>query len=196
VEITLTGTATEFAHLARSLTAAPPETDFERGARGFGLFVMRVVVALVLFVFLVNISFHRNTLDSFLFAVALAVGMTPGLLPMITSVTLAHGAMRLVKKHVIVKRLAAIEDLGGMDILCTDKTGTLTEGAITLVRHVDADGGDDERVLLFALLNSTHQTGLRSPLDEAILSHEHGDLPLYNKVDEMPFDFLRRRLSV
>lgn len=196
ITITRTGPNTEFAHLARSLAATPPETEFERGARGFGVFVMKVVMALVLFVFLVNVAYHRHTLDSFLFAVALAVGLTPGLLPMIVSVTLAHGAMRLAKKRVIVKRLAAIEDLGGMDILCTDKTGTLTEGAITLARQVDPDGREDERVLLLALLNATHQTGLRSPLDEAILRHEHDELPRYTKVDEMPFDFMRRRLSV
>src|SRR5262245_5676314 len=111
ITITRTGSNTEFAHLARSLVATPPETEFERGTRGFGIFVMKVVMALVLFVFLVNVAYHRDTLDSFLFAVALAVGLTPGLLPMIMSVTLAHGAMRLVKKRVIVKRLAAIEDL-------------------------------------------------------------------------------------
>jgi P-type Mg2+ transporter len=196
VTLTRTGAATEFAHLARTLAAKPPETEFERGTRGFGLFIMRVVLGLVLFVFFVNVAFHRHTLDSFLFAVALAVGLTPGLLPMIMSVTLAHGAIRLAKRHVIVKRLAAIEDLGSIDVLCTDKTGTLTEGAITLVRHVDPDGREDEQVLFFALLNATHQTGLRSPLDEAILRHEHGDLPRYAKVDEIPFDFERRRLSV
>jgi P-type Mg2+ transporter len=196
ITITRTGPNTEFAHLARSLAATSPETAFERGTRGFGIFVMKVVMVLVLFVFLVNVAYHRDTLDSFLFAVALAVGLTPGLLPMIMSVTLAHGAMRLVKKRVIVKRLAAIEDLGSMDILCTDKTGTLTEGAITLARHVGPDGCEDERVLLFALLNATHQTGLRSPLDEAILRYRHDRLPHYVKVDEMPFDFMRRRLSV
>jgi P-type Mg2+ transporter len=196
VEITRTGVTTQFAQLARTLSEAPPETAFERGLRRFGLFVVRVVAFLVLFVFLVNISFHRNALDSFLFAIALAVGLTPGLLPMIVSVTLAHGAIRLVKKHVIVKRLAAIEDLGSIDVICTDKTGTLTEGAVTLERHVDLDGAEDDRVLFFALLNATHQTGLRSPLDEAILRHEHAALPGYAKVDEIPFDFTRRRLSV
>jgi P-type Mg2+ transporter len=196
VEITRTGVTTEFARLARTLSEAPPETAFERGMRRFGLFVVRVVAFLVLFVFLVNITFHRNALDSFLFAIALAVGLTPGLLPMIVSVTLAHGAMRLVKKHVIVKRLAAIEDLGSIDVICTDKTGTLTEGAVTLEKHVDLDGAEDDRVLFFALLNATHQTGLRSPLDEAILRHEHPALPSYAKVDEIPFDFNRRRLSV
>jgi Mg2+-importing ATPase len=196
VIVTRTGAATEFSHLARTLAASPPETEFERGTRAFGLFVSRVIAGLVLFVFLVNIAFHRPALDSFLFALALAVGLTPGLLPMIVSVTLAHGAMRLARKQVIVKRLAAIEDLGSIDILCTDKTGTLTEGAITLERHVDADGRADERVFLFALLNATHQTGLRSPLDEAILRHDHTSLPLYEKIDEIPFDFVRRRLSV
>ncbi len=196
IEITSTGARTEFAHLARTLADTPPETEFERGTRSFGVFVTKVIGVLVLFVFLVNLAFHRNALDSFLFAVALAVGLTPGLLPMIMSVTLAHGAIRLAKKHVIVKRLAALEDLGSIDIFCTDKTGTLTEGAITLVRHVDSSGNENARVLLFALLNASHQTGLRSPLDDAILRHEHDALPLYTKVDELPFDFQRRRLSV
>ncbi|HMV85408.1 MAG TPA: magnesium-translocating P-type ATPase [Blastocatellia bacterium] len=196
IVITSTGAATEFAHLAKSLVTAPPETEFERGTRQFSLFVMRVVIGLVFFVLLVNLAFHRPALESFLFAIALAVGLTPGLLPMIASVTLAHGATRLVKKQVIVKRLAAIEDLGSMDVLCTDKTGTLTEGVITLERHVDLTGREDEQTLFLALLNATHQTGLRSPLDDAILRHEHAALPLYDKVDEMPFDFERRRLSV
>ena len=194
--ITKTGAATEFAQLARSLVTTPPETEFERGTRQFSLFVMRVVILLVFFVLLINLAFHRPALESFLFAVALAVGLTPGLLPMIASVTLAHGATRLVKKQVIVKRLAALEDLGSMDVLCTDKTGTLTEGVITLERHVDLTGRETEKTLFFALLNATHQTGLRSPLDDAILRHEHAALPLYDKVDELPFDFERRRLSV
>ncbi len=194
--ITGTGATTEFAHLARSLVTAPPETEFERGTRKFSLFVMRVVIGLVFFVLLVNIAFHRPALDSFLFALALAVGLTPGLLPMIVSVTLAHGARRLLKKQVIVKRLAAIEDLGSIDVFCTDKTGTLTEGVITLERHVDLTGREDEKTLFLALLNATHQSGLRSPLDDAILRHEHAALPLYEKVDELPFDFERRRLSV
>ncbi|MBX3276608.1 MAG: magnesium-translocating P-type ATPase [Acidobacteria bacterium] len=196
IVITRTGAATEFAHLARTLASAPPETEFERGTRNFSLFVMRIVIGLVFFVLLVNLAFERPALDSFLFAVALAVGLTPGLLPMIASVTLAHGAMRLAKRKVIVKRLGAIEDLGSIDVLCTDKTGTLSEGVITLERHVDCTGREDEKTLLLALLNAVHQAGLRSPLDDAILRCEHSALPLYEKVDELPFDFERRRLSV
>lgn len=196
VVLTKTGSVTEFAHLAQAVTAEPPETAFERSSRGFGVLVMKVIAALVLFVFLVNIAFHRDALDSFLFAIALAVGLTPGLLPMIVSVTLAHGAMRLVKKRVIVKRLSAIEDLGGVDIFCTDKTGTLTEGAITLDSYVDSEGHEDEHVLFVASLNAQFQTGLRSPLDEAILRRKPDALLNYAKIDEAPFDFQRRRLSV
>ena len=194
--VTATGAATKFGALAQSLSQRGDETAFERGTRNFGLFVAKVILALVLFVFFVNLAFDREPMESFLFALALAVGLTPGLMPMIVSVTLAHAATRLVRKKVLVKRLAAIEDLGGIDILCTDKTGTLTEGAIVLERHVDLTDREEERVLFFALLNATHQTGLRSPLDEAILRHEHASLPAYARVDEIPFDFTRRRLSV
>ncbi|MFN0085455.1 MAG: magnesium-translocating P-type ATPase [Blastocatellia bacterium] len=194
--ITATGGGTRFGHIAHSLAAAPLETAFERGARSFGIFVTRVILALLLFVFFVNLAFDRDPMESFLFALALAVGLTPGLLPMIVSITLAHGARRLVRKKVLVKRLAAIEGLGGIDILCTDKTGTLTEGAIILERHVNLDNREDERVLFYAQLNAAHQTGLRSPLDDAILRREHGALSAYSKVDEIPFDFERRRLSV
>lgn len=195
-EIIRTGGATEFGHITKTLTAKPVETEFERGTQSFGIFIMKVVVGLVLFVFLVNIAFKRDAFESFLFAIALAVGLTPGLLPMIVSVTLAHGALRLARKSVIVKRLAAIENLGSIDILCTDKTGTLTAGAITLERHVNLKNVEDEQVIFYALLNSTFQSSLRSPLDEAILRHQHEALPAYKKVDELPFDFLRRCLSV
>ncbi|MGA7680620.1 MAG: magnesium-translocating P-type ATPase, partial [Pseudolabrys sp.] len=151
---------------------------------------------LVLFVLLVNAFFHRPLLESFLFALALAVGLTPELLPMIVSVTLARGAMRMAKQKVIVKRLAAIHDLGSMDVLCTDKTGTLTEAKIALIRHVTLSGTDSERVLELAWLNSHFETGLRSPLDTAILEHGSRNPAGWTKIDEVPFDFERRRVSV
>jgi Mg2+-importing ATPase len=154
------------------------------------------VLFLVLFAFLVNALQRREILESFLFAVALAVGLTPELLPMIVTVTLTRGAVRMARRKVIVKRLAAIENLGGMDVLCSDKTGTLTRGEISVERHVDVRGEDDERVIMLAVLNSTFQTGLKSPLDEAILRHEHSGIAGYTAVDEIPFDFSRRRLSV
>jgi Mg2+-importing ATPase len=194
--IVRTGGQTEFGQVAARLAGRAPETEFERGTRQFGMLILQVVVVLVLFVFLVNALFKRDLLESFLFAVALAVGLTPELLPMIVSVTLASGAVRMARKKVIVKRLAAIENFGSMDILCSDKTGTLTVGEISVARHVNVLGEEDEAVVRLAALNSTFQTGLRSPMDEAILRHEHPDVVRYQLRDEIPFDFQRRRMSV
>ncbi len=191
-----TGPATSFGHIAARLAARPPETEFERGTRGFGVLILEAVIFLVLFVFLVNALLRRDPLQSFLFAIALAVGLTPELLPMIVSVTLASGAVHMARKRVVVKRLAAIENFGSMDILCSDKTGTLTLGEITVERHVNVRGEDDEEVIRLAALNSAHQTGLRSPMDVAILRHDHPDVTRYRGVDEIPFDFSRRRVSV
>jgi Mg2+-importing ATPase len=191
-----TGMATELGHIAGALADRPPETDFERGTRRFGMLILRVILFLVLFVFLVNALARHDLLESFLFAVALAVGLTPELLPMIVSITLASGAVRMAQRKVIVKRLAAIENFGSMDVLCSDKTGTLTRGQITVDRHVNLAGESDEDVIRLAALNSAHQTGLRSPMDDAILRHEHPAPGRYRGVDEIPFDFARRRLSV
>ncbi|MHB9101186.1 MAG: magnesium-translocating P-type ATPase [Sulfuricella sp.] len=191
-----TGAATALGEIADSLAVSPAPTSFERGARQFGMLIMRLTVLLVLFVLLVNTVFHRPLLESFLFAIALAVGLTPELLPMIISVTLARGALRMAQKQVVVKRLSAVQDLGAMDVLCTDKTGTLTEARIRLERHVDAQGRESERVLGLAYLNSYFETGLKSPLDDAILAHEEIDVSGWRKIDEVPFDFERRRVSV
>ncbi len=191
-----TGKATAVGQIAHTLAQVAPPTAFELGARRFGMLIMRLTVFLVLFVLLVNIIGHKPMLESFLFAIALAVGLTPELLPMVISVTLARGALRMAKREVVVKRLAAIENLGMMDVLCTDKTGTLTEARIQLERHVDGAGQQSERVLQLAYLNSFFETGLRSPLDEAILAHEHLDVGGWRKIDEVPFDFERRRVSV
>jgi Mg2+-importing ATPase len=191
-----TGAATAIGQIAHSLTLEPPPTAFEIGIRSFGMLIMRLTVLMVLFVLMVNVASHKPLLESFLFAVALAVGLTPELLPMVVSVTLARGALRMAAKHVIVKRLAAIENLGSMDVLCTDKTGTLTEAKISLERHVNLAGQDSERARSLAYLNSYFETGLRSPLDEAILAHDHLDVRRWKKVDEAPFDFERRRVSV
>ncbi len=150
---------------------------------------------MVLFVILVNTARHRPWLESFLFAVALAVGLTPELLPMVVSVTLARGALRMAAKKVVVKRLAAIHDLGCMNVLCTDKTGTLTEARIRLERHLDPLGRDSARALQLAYLNSFFETGLKSPLDEAILRHREVDVRGWQKIDELPFDFERRRAA-
>jgi len=194
-----TGNATEYGKIAKKLVARPPTPEFERGLRRFGYLIMEVTFLLVLFVFLINALYKRSILESLLFAVALAVGLTPELLPMILTVNLSKGALAMSKKGVIVKRLASIQDFGSMDVLCADKTGTLTENRITLVLHVDVEGNNDEKVLLHSYLNSYYQTGLKSPLDEAILKHEdvqNIDLKVYNKIDEVPFDFARKRVSV
>ena len=142
-----TGSATSFGAIAARLAERPPETEFDRGIRHFALLITRVIIVLVLFAFLVNTAFHRPLLDSFLFAVALAVGLTPELLPMIISVTLGRGAQRMAKKKVIVKQLASIENFGSMEILCCDKTGTITLGEVVLEKHVSVTGGEDPQVL-------------------------------------------------
>ena len=191
-----TGNATQLGEISATLRHTPPPAALERGVYEFGLLIVRLTILLVLFVLLVNTFFHRPLLESFLFALALAVGLTPELLPMIVSVTLARGAMRMAKQKVIVKRLAAIHDLGSMDVLCTDKTGTLTEAKIALIRHVTLSGTDSERVLELAWLNSHFETGLRSPLDTAILEHGSRNPAGWTKIDEVPFDFERRRVSV
>ncbi len=191
-----TGSRTALGQIADSLALAPPPTAFERGTRHFGMLIMRLTLLLVLFTLLVNVAFHRPLLESFLFAVALAVGLTPELLPMVVSVTLARGALRMAALKVIVKRPSAIQDMGAMDVLCTDKTGTLTEAKIRLERHVDAMGRESARVLELAYLNSYFESGLKSPLDNAILQHGEIDLSGWQKIDEVPFDFERRRVSV
>jgi Mg2+-importing ATPase len=194
-----TGSSTEYGKIAKKLVQAHPETEFEKGIKSFGFLIMQITILLVLFVFMVNALLHPDTqgiLGALLFSVALAVGLTPELLPMIITVNLSKGAIAMSKKGVIVKRLSSIENFGSMNVICTDKTGTLTENRITLVLHVDADGKDDDKVLLYSYLNSFYQTGLKSPLDEAILVHEKMDISGYQKIDEVPFDFVRRRVSV
>ncbi len=191
-----TGSFTEYGKIAKKIVAKAPETEFERGLKQFGFLIMQITFLLVIFVFFVNALYKRDILESLLFSVALAVGLTPELLPMIVSINLSSGAMMMSKKGVIVKRLASIQNFGSMDILCTDKTGTLTENRITLVLHVDIEGNDDEKVLLYSFLNSFHQTGLKSPLDEAILRYRNISIDDYVKVDEVPFDFVRKRVSI
>lgn len=191
-----TGSSTALGQIAVNLSRPAPPTAFEIGTRHFGMLIMRLTLLLVLFTLLVNVALHRPLLESFLFAVALAVGLTPELLPMVVSVTLTRGALRMAALQVIVKRPSAIQDLGAMDILCTDKTGTLTEARIRLERHVDTTGADNPQVLALAYLNSYFESGLKSPLDDAILAHENMDVSDWTKIDEVPFDFERRRVSV
>jgi Mg2+-importing ATPase len=194
--VVCTGRDTAFGAIAQRLALRPPETEFGRGIRLFGLMITRVILLLVLFVLLANLVLHRPLLESFLFSVALAVGMTPEMMPMIITVTLAQGARRMMRKKVLVKQLAAIEDFGSVEILCSDKTGTLTEGEIVLDRHVDVEGKDDDGVLRLIYLNSHFEAGIKSPLDAAILKHDPPAIAEYAKVDEIPFDFTRKRLSV
>jgi Mg2+-importing ATPase len=191
-----TGCRTILGQFSDTLIARPPPTSFETGLRQFSMLILRITLVLVLLVMAESLAFHRPWIDALIFALALAVGLTPELLPMIMTVTLARGAVRLSKQRVIVKRLPAIHNLGAMDVLCTDKTGTLTEARITLTRHVDITGNDSERVLTLAWLNSHFESGLKSPLDEAILAHGTIDSSPWRKIDEVPFDFERRRVSV
>jgi Mg2+-importing ATPase len=191
-----TGGKSTLGHLAMSLAEKPPATDFVVGTRRFGLLIMRLTMLMVLFVLVVNISFHRPVLESLMFALALAVGLTPELLPMIVTVTLARSALELSKRKVIVKRLTAIHDLGAMNVLCTDKTGTLTEATIKLMRAIDGRGTESKAVFANAYINSRFETGMKSPLDQAILSARPFDMAGWKKIDEVPFDFERRRVSV
>ena len=191
-----TGKATSLGSMAGELASSRPEPPLEAGARRFGMMILRLTLFLVLFVLLVNAAFHRPWLESFLFAVALAVGLTPELLPMIVSVTLARGALRLARRHVIVKRPSAIYALGSIDVLCTDKTGTLTEARIRVEGSEDPQGAPDAHVLTVAAINSRFATGVRSPLDDAILARSPGPPDGFRKLDELPFDFNRRLVSV
>ncbi|MCQ5341347.1 MAG: HAD-IC family P-type ATPase [Candidatus Methanomethylicia archaeon] len=194
--IVKTGSLTEYGKIAKRLVEREVETEFQRSIRNFGYMIMQVTFILVLFVFFINALFMRGILDSLIFSVALAVGLTPELLPMIISINLSKGAISMANKGVIVKRLAAIQNFGNMDVLCCDKTGTLTENRIKLILHVDINGDENEKVLLYSYLNSYFQTGLKSPLDEAILNFKDINVRNYQKIDEIPFDFVRKRLSV
>ena len=191
-----TGSQTAFGAIAKRLVVRPEETEFERGLRRFGMLIMRVVFVLVLFIIVVRLALHKDAFESFVFAVALAVGLTPEFLPMITSVTLASGAVRMAREQVVVKHLPAIQNFGSIDVFCSDKTGTLTKGEMTLNHSLDPFGQSSDRVLGLAYLNSKFETGIRSPLDTAILSTERHELDDYRKIDEIPFDFNRRRLSI
>jgi Mg2+-importing ATPase len=194
--IVKTGGSTEYGEIARKSAERKSETEFEGGLRRFGYLIMQVTFVLIIAVFFINALFKRSVIDSLLFSVALAVGLTPGLLPVILSINLSRGATAISKKGAIVKRLAAIQNFGSMDVLCSDKTGTLTENKVTLIRHVDIEDRDSEKVLLYSVLNSRYQTGLRSPLDEAILQHREINTDHYQKIDEIPFDLVRKRLSI
>src|SRR5713101_459748 len=191
-----TGPKTMFGDIAVRLGHRVPDTEFEHGLRRFSLLILRTTVALVLFILLMSIALKRDAFESLLFAVALGVGLTPEFLPMISSVTLTQGAVRMALREVIVKHLPAIQNFGSIDILCSDKTGTLTAGMMQFDRSVDPLGAASLRPLTLAYINGRFETGIRSPLDAVILQQPGVDMAGYQKVDEIPFDFERRRLSV
>ena len=195
-EVVATGPRTAFGDIAARLSARPEETAFDRGLRDFSRLLAATVLFLVLFLIFVSVARHRDPFQSLLFAVALAVGLTPEFLPMITAVTLSKGAVAMARKKVIVKHLSAIQNLGSLDVLCSDKTGTLTTGIMSFDRSLDAFGKPSSRALELGFLNSKFETGIRSPLDDVIAHQSPQNTQGYTKCDEIPFDFERKRLSV
>jgi Mg2+-importing ATPase len=191
-----TGKETEFGKVSERLRLRPQETEFERGVRRFGYFLMEITLVMVIAIFGINVFLSRPVLDSLLFTLALAVGLTPQLLPAIISIDLAHGAKRMAKQRVIVKRLASIENFGSMNILCSDKTGTLTEGEVKLHSALGLGGQENEKVFFYAYLNAYFETGFSNPIDNALRTHRPLDVSGYQKLDEMPYDFIRKRLSI
>ncbi|NMC26948.1 MAG: magnesium-translocating P-type ATPase [Syntrophomonadaceae bacterium] len=196
-----TGEKTYFGSLAASVVEQRELTSFDKGINSFTWMMIGFIAVMVPLVFLVNGISKHDWLEAFLFALAVAVGLTPEMMPMIVSVNLSKGALMMARKKVIVKRLNSIQNLGAMDILCTDKTGTITEGKIVLEKHINVYGDASARVLHYGYLNSYHHTGLKNLMDEAILNHGELEEDLqadlkYRKVDEIPFDFIRKRMSV
>lgn len=194
-----TGPRSVFGNISAKLALRPPMTEFERGIHRFGYLLTRIMLVMVVLVLAINMLMARPPMDALLFALALAVGLTPELLPAIVSITLSHGAKHMASQGVLVRRLNAIENLGGMDVLCTDKTGTLTMGVVQLDQAVGPHGQPDARVLQLAGLNAAHQSGLDNPLDQALLAaltRAQLDIQAFRKVDEIPYDFVRKCLSV
>ncbi len=191
-----TGSRTELGRIEQTVSAMPEETAFEKGIRQFGYMLMRVALLLAGIILLVNIALGKNPLDSILFALALSVGLAPEMLPAIVTITLSAGARRMAARKVIVKRLASIQNLGAIDVLCSDKTGTLTEGVITVRECVTPLGRRSERVRLYAYLNASFESGYPNPMDAAIRTQCESDITAYAKFDEVPYDFLRKRLSI
>ena len=195
MEVTATGATTEFAHIAKSLHKDAP-TEFDVEIRRFSSLIAKITFGLVLVVLIVNLLFRRPLLDSFMFAVALAVGLTPELLPLIITLNLTKGSLKMAKKGVIVKKLSAIQNFGSMDILCTDKTGTLTENRITVASTEDFAGAIDDIILEYAYVACKFSTAYESPLDLAVIDYRKFDISKYKKIQEIPYDFERKRESV
>lgn len=191
-----TGISTQFGELSRRLATMRIETSFDKGINKFTLLMIRFMLILVVVIFSINALLKGNIIEAFLFSLAVAVGLTPQMLPMLVAINLSKGAISMAKKQVIVKRLNSIQNFGAMDVLCTDKTGTLTLDKIILEKHCDVIRREDEDVLRYAYINSFYQTGLRNLLDRAILKHEKLLMRQFKKVDEIPFDFSRKIMSV
>lgn len=196
MRITKTGQSTKFAHIAQALQSVHRVTEFEKEIKDFSILIIKVTFFLVLFVLLVNVLFHRDILDSILFSLALAVGLTPELLPLIITLNLSKGSLKMAKEGVIVKQLSAVQNFGSMDVLCTDKTGTLTENEIKLVKYVDGENDNSDDVLQLGYLASAFSTSFSNPLDAAVKAHKGVDISMYQKIDEIPFDFERKREAV
>ena len=190
-----TGANTEIGKISSRLNYKQ-DTEFQKGIKQLGYFLVEITLLLVISIFLINVYLGRPVLESFLFPLALAIGLTPQLLPTIISINLSHGARRMAKEKVIVKRPESIENLGSMDILCTDKTGTITTGELKLYSYSDINGHNNEKILLYAYLNAMYETGYSNPIDKAIKQYKHLDISNYSKLDEIPYDFIRKRLSI
>jgi P-type Mg2+ transporter len=191
-----TGAATELGRISEHLKGKREETEFERGIRHFGYLLMEVTLILVIAIFAINVTFHKAVLESFLFSLALAVGLTPQLLPAIISINLSKGAKKMAEEKVIVKRLASIENFGSMNVFCSDKTGTLTKGIVEVDQGLDIEGGRKDEVIEYAFINASFESGFTNPIDEAIRKQEDADLSRFKKLDEIPYDFGRKRLSI
>ena len=204
-----TGINTELGKISHHLKHKAPETEFERGVRRFGYFLTEITLMLVISILVINVYYGRSVLDSFLFSLALAIGLVPQLLPAIISVNLSHGARRMAEEKVIVKRLASIENLGSVNVLCSDKTGTITIGQVRLHAAVDFHGNNNQKVLLYSYLNAIYESGFTNPIDEAIKQYYNeveknsysqllssSPIEQYSKLDEIPYDFIRKRLSI
>jgi len=196
MRVTQTGKNTRFAHIAAALQSGRRSTEFEREIKDFSTLIIKITFFLVFFVFMVNILCHRNVLDSVLFSLALAVGLTPELLPLIITLNLTKGSLKMAREGVIVKQLSAVQNFGSMDILCTDKTGTLTEDKIALVKYVDGKNKQSEHVLELGYIASVFSTGFTNPLDTAVQSFKHVNIEPWKKINEIPFDFERKREAV
>jgi Mg2+-importing ATPase len=196
VVVANTGLRTEFGKITARLRVREPKTEFERGMDRFSGMLMQLTMLFILVIFAFNVFFQRPVMDSFLFALALAVGITPELLPAITSITLAQGAKKMAQNKVIVRKLTSIENFGSMNILCSDKTGTITEGVMQIQYAIGPTGTESERVLFYGYLNASFQGGYENPIDEAIVNHKAFNIEKYTKLDEIPYDFVRKRLSI